>query len=163
MGSGSHTLVKKLKRTDTKTIINVMSEWFNMLGWPRSMRSDGGPQFRGELTEFCNENKIIHELASAYNPKSNGLAEAAVKNVKLLMEKCFRAGECLDSALYIWKNTPRVDGKSPVQLLFGRRQLTSLPTLPQHHAAVDLQEAAANKDKVFENCLLYTSPSPRDS
>ena len=92
------------------------------------MRSDGGPQFRGELVEFCKENSITHELASDYNPKSNGLAEAAVKNVKLLMEKCCRAGECFDSALYVWKNTPRVDGKSPVQLLFGRRQLTSLPT-----------------------------------
>ena len=39
------------------------------------------------MTEFCNENNIVHELASAYNPKSNGLAEAAVKNVKLLMKK----------------------------------------------------------------------------
>ena len=42
-----YPLVKKLKRTNTMTIINVMSEWFNMLGWPRTMRSDGGPQFRG--------------------------------------------------------------------------------------------------------------------
>ena len=77
------------------------------------------------------------------------------------MEKCFRAGECFDSALYLWKNTPRVDGRSPVQLLFGRRQLTSLPTLPQHHTAVDLQEAAENKDKVFEKAKTYHDQGKR--
>ena len=51
--------------------------------------------------------------------------------------------------------------KSPVQLLFGRRQLTSLPTLPQHHAAVDLDEAAASKDKVFEKAKVYHNQGKR--
>ena len=60
------------------------------------MRSDGGPQYRAELDAFCVRNIITHELSSAYNPQSNGLAEAAVKNVKQLLEKCSLEGECFE-------------------------------------------------------------------
>ena len=78
-----YPLVKQLNKTDTGAVIRKMTEWFNMLGWPRFMRSDGGPQYRSELDTFCSNNNIKHELSSAYNPKSNGLAEAAVKTKML--------------------------------------------------------------------------------
>ena len=57
----------------------------NPFGWPSYIRTDSGPQFRGEFVEYCAGNIIKHELASAYNPESNGLAEAAVKNMKFLI------------------------------------------------------------------------------
>lgn len=51
-------------------------------GWPKSICSDGWPQFTNIFNIFGAENNIIHELAAPYNPKCNGLAETAVKNVK---------------------------------------------------------------------------------
>ena len=42
----------------------------------------GGPQFLGPFKAWCEHNNILHELSSPYNPRGNGLAEAAVKNVK---------------------------------------------------------------------------------
>ena len=62
-----------------------MSDWFNNLGWPAIIRSDGGPQFSGPLKQWCKENNIKHEVSSPYNIKSNGLAKAAVKNVKSII------------------------------------------------------------------------------
>jgi hypothetical protein len=91
--------------------------------------SDGGPQFRTEFNTFCNQHAIEHEISSPYNAQSNGLAEAAVKNMKHLLIK-------LDSfpvflkALIHWRNVPRsADDISPAELFFGRRLRTSLPTL----------------------------------
>ena len=121
-----------------------------MLGWPRYMRSDGGPQYRSELDTFCSNNNIKHELSSAYNPKSNGLAEAAVKNVKQLLEKCTMQGECIESALYSWRKLPREESESPVELLFGRNQRTALPTLARHHQHINVEAAAKRKDVTYE-------------
>ena len=70
------------------------------MGWPRSIRSDAGLQFCGKFPTFCVGNNIEHHLSGPYNPKSNGLAEATVKNVKYLLQKCLANGEDVDSALY---------------------------------------------------------------
>ena len=91
----------------------------------------------------------MHELSSPYNPKSNGLAEAAVKNIKFLLSKCLSSGQDCDQAIYDWKNVPRSDGYSPAQLLFGRRQYTSLPAAPSHHQFYDASEAMKAKDEKF--------------
>ena len=69
-----YPLYQKLTSTTTSSVLKTLSSWFNVLGWPRSIRSDGGPQFRGEFSSFCEKNKIKHELSSPYNPRSNGLA-----------------------------------------------------------------------------------------
>ena len=63
----------------TKAVIDILESWFNVLGWPSSIRSDGGPQFCGPFCDWCQTNNIKHELSAPYNPKSNGLAESAVK------------------------------------------------------------------------------------
>ena len=76
---------QQLKRTDTETVTGQLSSWFAEYGWPTSIRSDGGLQFRTEFSTFCQNNGIRHELSSPYNPESNGLAEAAVKNIKTLI------------------------------------------------------------------------------
>ena len=135
-----------LHSLSSSSIIKTLSIWFNLFGWPSSIRSDGGPQFRGEFSTFCVSHDIKHEVSAPYNPESNGLAEAGVKLVKNILRKCATSGSSADTALYEWSNVPRADGYSPAQLMFGRAQRTSLPSLPGQCAP----------------CLLYTSPSPRD-
>ena len=110
----------------------------------------------GPFRESCKNNNILHEVSSPYNPKGNGLAEAAVKNVKNILAKCASTGQSPGKSLYAWRNVPRQDGYSPAQLLFGRRQLTGLPMLPCQFNLYDVKSAKN------ANCLLYTSPSPRD-
>ena len=72
----------QLNGTHTVKITKELSNILNSFGWPNSIRTDGGPQFRQEFADFCKANSIQHELASAHNPESNGLAEAAVKKPK---------------------------------------------------------------------------------
>ena len=83
-----YPVYKRLQTVTAKALIGVLEEWFNVLGWPSHLRSDGGPQFLGPFRTWCKINNIIHEVSSPYNPRGNGLAEAAVKNVKAILAKC---------------------------------------------------------------------------
>ena len=170
--------IRDRRKTDTRTIIHHLEEWFNDYGWPTHIRTDGGPQFRSEFKEFCAAHGIQHELSSPYNPESNGLAEAAVKNLKGIVIRCTEKGENIHQAIAAWRNTARQDGSSPAQLFFGRRQRLGLPLLPQHLEIAHSRdpegrnkEATRTHDRADQEatdlvdlrpCLLYTSPSPRD-
>ena len=54
------------------------------------MRSDGGPAFGQEFSEYCRSLGIRHTLSSAYNPASNGSAERGVGQIKGLLERIGR-------------------------------------------------------------------------
>ena len=71
----------QLNGTHTAKITKELSTIFNSFGWPKSIRTDGELQYLQEFGEFCETNSVQHKLASAHNPESNGLAEAAVKNL----------------------------------------------------------------------------------
>ena len=114
-----YPVYRKLGALTAKAITGHLQTWFNLLGWPSIIRSDGGPQFCGYFKEWCVAHNIKHEVSSPYNHKSNGLAEAAVKNIKYLLSKCVSSGQDCDQAIYEWRNVPRSDGYSPAQLLFG--------------------------------------------
>jgi hypothetical protein len=131
----------KLRRTATSDITRELLKWFYDWGFPRVIRSDGGPQFRRDFQLFCKDNFIRHEVSSPYNPQSNGLAEAAVKNVKRMIKKCTSKKTSFAQALFEFRNLPRTDGFSPAQMLLGRRQRGALPTLDAALAPVDAAAA----------------------
>ena len=92
---------------------------------------------------------------SPYNPRGNGLAESAVKNVKHFLQKCSITRESAGKALYSWRNVPRSDGYSPAQLLFGRRQKLNLPVLDKKYNMYDISAAKQAKDASFSKSANY--------
>ena len=144
-----------LRCLSSDAVIKVLTSWFNLFVWPSSIRSDGGPQFRGEFSRFCSSHGITHKVSAPYNPKSNGLAEAGVKSVKNILRKSSSSGADAEFMLYEWRNVPRSDGYSPAQLMFGRAQRTSLPTLPsQQNIPIDFSSAASSKDAAHARAKL---------
>jgi hypothetical protein len=126
-----YPFVHKLKSTVTTTVIGRLESIFDDYGWPRRILSDGGPQFRTEFNTFCNQHFIEHILTSPYHAQSNGLAEAAVKNMKHLIIKIDNFPVFI-KALIHWRNVPRAnDDLSPAEMFFGRRLRTNLPTLEE--------------------------------
>ncbi len=83
----SFPFVERLNKTTTEAVTTRMLGIFQMFGFPSTLKSDQGPQFRGPFQAFCKEHGINHETSSPYNPQSNGQAEAAVKNTKTLLKK----------------------------------------------------------------------------
>ena len=54
-----------LTGTHTAKITAELAKISNSFGWPKSIRMDGGPQFRQEFANFRKSNLMQHELASA--------------------------------------------------------------------------------------------------
>ncbi len=158
-----YPFVQRLRKTHTGAVTEVMEEWFHHFGVPAAVRSDGGPQFRHEFKEWLERQRVRHEPSSAYNPTSNGLAEAAVKSTKKLLKKCIRNGEDYKAAILEYRNAPREDGYSPAQMFVGRRQRTSLPAL--EHAAADIKEAeeARRRTREASRAKLYERSAPLEA
>ena len=122
--------VAKLNSLTTSSIIKILTDWFNTFGWPERIRTDNGPQYRSEFDEFCKNFNIIHENSSPYFAQSNGLSEAAVKQMKHLMKKVNENNAEFSTRLLEFRNTQNISGKSPAQMFFGRRLRSQLPHLP---------------------------------
>ena len=145
-----YIMMRRLTTTSSAAVVKILTSWFNTLGWPRSIRSDGGPQFLGDFRGFCETNEIVHEMSAPYNPKSNGLAEAGVKAAKRILSKAKEEGKDPERLLYEYRNIPRAHGYSPAQLLFGRAQRMNLPLPAAACAPINFEKAAAAKDEEFK-------------
>ena len=71
----SYPMMAKVKLMSTDKTASKLTEWFNMLGWPRNIRSDGGPAFWKKFADWCESKVVKFDLSSAYHPQSNGSAE----------------------------------------------------------------------------------------
>ena len=92
--------------------------------------SDGGPQFSSaEFQIFAEEWGFDHAISSPYYPQSNGLAENGVKVVKRLLTKAAEKGEDPYLAMLAYRDAPLDHGKSPAELLMGRKLRTRLPSV----------------------------------
>ena len=73
---------EKLKDETTGSVINYLEGIFYDFGFPKKIRSDGGPCFRGRFTAWAREHYMVHELSSAYYSQSNGLVEIFYQQIK---------------------------------------------------------------------------------
>ncbi|KAG1659481.1 Carnitine O-palmitoyltransferase 1, liver isoform [Nymphon striatum] len=124
-----YIFTEQISNSSTSSVTRTLLKWFQDFGFPDCIRSDGGPCFRLEFRTFCEKHLIKHDLPSAFNPTSNSLAEAAVKNAKRLIMKCKETGESFEKAISEFRLMPRADGYSPADLMFGRSPRGSLPSI----------------------------------
>ena len=103
-------------------------------GVPVEVANDGGPEYTShEFGKFLERWGVKLRMSSAYHAQSNGRAEVAVKTVKrALRDNVGEDGrlnrDTFARALLLLRNTPdRETGRSPAELLFGRRLRDALP------------------------------------
>ena len=117
----SMPMVKQISRGMTDAVVTQLSKWFYWSGWPERLHSDNGPCFRGTFSRWCEDHGIRHELSSAYNAASNGLAEAGVGRVKKVLKRARECGQPAQLALQEFRNTKMSSGPAPSDLFYGRR------------------------------------------
>ena len=147
---------KKIGRSATSSdVIRAIRSWFSVVGAPRRLTTDNGPQFDSHrFKEFCRRWHIIHDPSTPRYPQSNGHAEVMVKAVKRVIQKVDTANEdAIDKAILELRNSPRADGRSPAQVLFGRPLKSCVPShwtayLPKWQKAA--QDADALKEDIVE-------------
>ena len=107
-----------------KSAAKGIERWVHSYGICREVRSDGGPAFGQEFSEYCRSLGIRHTLSSAYNPASNGSAERGVGQIKGLLERIGRKGVIIQddlNCLVLKLNSNMTAGQgSALQRFFGR-------------------------------------------
>ena len=84
------------------------------------MRYDKGPQFSTEFEVFLKDIHVEPQPSSANNPRSNGLAESAVRNAKILLRKSIEEKSSYADMLCHFNQALRDEGYSPSELFHGR-------------------------------------------
>ena len=122
------------------------------MGVPVWLRTDGGPQFTSyEFADFLKRWGVHHDISTPHYHQSNGHAESAVKSVKHLIMKTAPKGdihnsEAFDRGLLEIRNTPRHDGRSPAQILFGKPLRSCVPAHAKSFAP-EWQKSTADCDR----------------
>ena len=103
----------------TEKVIHCLSTLFERFGIPHTLVSDNAKKCINEKVVTCLQ-------ATIYNPRSNGLAEWAVQTVKRAMRTwksslrvSFHA--FLQRVLFTHRNNSSVRGKTPSEVLLGRK------------------------------------------
>ncbi len=135
----------------TYHVKDLFTSWFATIGVPNRLTTDNGPQYRSEeFSKFCAKWGIYHDPSSPYHHIANGYAEAAVKSMKAIIKKVCPGKQvnCASfwSALLEYRNTPKADGLSPAQRLFGRPMRTMLPAHPVIYKKI-IQKEIRDADK----------------
>ncbi|EFX62873.1 hypothetical protein DAPPUDRAFT_269522 [Daphnia pulex] len=167
-------VVHRWRRDPTaREVLHAVIDNFAELGVPMRFRSDNGPQFDAGIFRSAMDRWGVAVSNSTPNySQSNGHAEAAVKAVKELVEKISPSGD-LDTeefklGLLEFRNTPRENGLSPAQMVFGH-QLCSI--VPAHRSAYatcwkSVMEArvlpgGCERERGRQNALRSPFPRPR--
>jgi len=135
--------VKKMKSTSALATCRKLREIFASLGLPRTCVSDNGPQFTSdEFQQFCQSNNIQSIRSTPYHPRTNGLAERAVRTFKERMTASRDVSDIdarLQKFLLSYRNAPQKStGRPPSELMFGRRLRTRLDLLkPDVRSSID--------------------------
>lgn len=142
--------VEKLENCRMETIIEKMKAILGRHGIPDEIYTDNGPQinpFFGSRTFDDFKNKFGFRLVtrSPMYPQSNGLAEAAVKIVKNIIEK----EKDWQLGLLVYRNSPLENGYSPAQLSMNRKLRDLLPiTETQLKAAIPDNSRVTEKEVI---------------
>ena len=112
-------------------LINEFRWCFSTMGVPNVLRSDQGRQYDSQqMSAFFEHWGVKWVPSSPHNSQSNGHAENTVKALKYLLKKCDGKvnSDEFQSGLLELKNSPREDGLSPAQRLFGHPLRSRVPT-----------------------------------
>ena len=133
--SGWPVITEWNRDPSSRQVIRSIRKIFSDTGVPIKLRSDGGSQFTShDFKALLKRWGVNHVMSTPHYPQSNGLAEAAVKAMKHLLAKTSPSADIdhddFQRGLLEWRNTPRADGRSPAQMLFGQSMRTCVPA---HH------------------------------
>ena len=79
--------------TSSKVASFIRSHIICRHGVPHDLISDRGSHFRVEVDTFLQRYGVQHHRSSAYRPQTNGVIEAANKNIKRILRKMIETSQ----------------------------------------------------------------------
>jgi hypothetical protein len=128
-------------------------------GTPAEFICDNGPPFQGKFKDFCDERGIHLRYITPGMPRSNGLAERAVKTVKYALKKhAFEehnartwCSEGLPNILLGYRITPQASTMvSPAQLLFAQDPAVNADKYAKELGPIDYLALDHDEDRIVD-------------
>ena len=94
--------------TTTRVAKFIRSHIICRYGVPHELISDIGVHFRGEVDTLIREYDIQHHRSSTYRPQTNGVVEAANKNIKRILRKMVDFSGLVREALFCIMGLPYI-------------------------------------------------------
>lgn len=137
-----------LTSTTVTGVVKHMKSSFARHGILGTVVSDNGPQYASqEFKQFAREYGFEHVTVSPHFPQANCKAEKGVQIVKNLLTKATENGEDRYLALLAYRTAPLACGKSPAELLMGRRLQTQIPTVKKQVSTPELEAMKKLKEQ----------------
>ena len=122
-----------LKRINAESICTALLNVFSKYGFPQTILSDNGSQFKGQMTQAIMKMlNIIQVHSTIYHPQSNGIVERFNKTIKNMLVKVTidqedKWHEYLPLVLFAYNSSKHEStGFSPFELMFGQNPASPL-------------------------------------
>ena len=176
----------QLPNKEPNTVANLVEQhWLTRYPRPSVISFDKGTEFMAEFAEMvANDYGITRAGASARNPQANAIIERAHQTLGNVI-RTFKPensitdeenpwGGILSATMFALRATYHTTLQaSPMQLVFGRDAILNTKfhanweyIRQRKQRMIQQNNERENKSRIpyrYKVCLLYTSPSPRDS
>ena len=141
-----------LRDTKADIVVDKLDDIFSRFGYPISIRSDNGPQFKSE--KYCTYLDSINVKAVKTTPKwaqANGEVErqnhSIMKRIKIACAEGLPWKRELRKYLLAYRAIPHATtGKSPAELLFGRKLRTKMPDFTWKEESLNTDQEVIDND-----------------
>ena len=122
-----------LQSTTTEKVLDSLDDMFSRQGWPMTIKSDNGPQFRSdEFGDYCTHYAIQHLRVTAKWAQANGEVErqnaSIMKRVRIAQAAGLNWKKELRTYVAKYRGLPHsTTGKSPAELNYNRKFRGKLP------------------------------------
>ena len=81
-------ILRSLRNSEMDTVARKLWKIFCLIGWPRILQSDNGPEFVNQiLRALVKLVGIDHRLISPYNPRADGKVERVIGSTMMIIKK----------------------------------------------------------------------------
>ncbi|XP_055623377.1 uncharacterized protein K02A2.6-like [Toxorhynchites rutilus septentrionalis] len=137
-----------MDKTTAGDVIKELSVMFSRYGIPALLKADNAPQFSSEcieFKEFCDSHGVKLSNTIPYWPQSNGEVERQNRSILKRLRIAHELGrdwrEELCHYLLTYHSTKHpTTGKSPAEIMFGRRIKSKLPTISTFQEEAEVRE-----------------------